>query len=98
MIRRPPRSTLFPYTTLKEEQLSERYSVQDVPVLLSELPSMTFYSENGNGIGYNYVNLRGFDQHRLSVMINGVPQNDPQDHNDYWIDFPDVLGSTDSVQ
>ena len=92
------RETPATFSNLKEEQLSERYSVQDVPVLLSELPSMTFYSENGNGIGYNYVNLRGFDQRRLSVMINGVPQNDPEDHNVYWIDFPDLLGSTGSVQ
>src|SRR5438874_818087 len=69
------------FSNLNRSQLSERYSTQDIPVLLSELPSITFYSENGNGIGYNYINLRGFDQRRLSVMINGVPQNDPEDHN-----------------
>src|ERR1043166_1524661 len=92
------RETPVTFSTLTQAQLSERYSVQDIPVLLSDLPSMTFYSENGNGIGYNYVNLRGFDQRRLSVMINGVPQNDPEDHNVYWIDFPDLLGSTGSVQ
>jgi iron complex outermembrane recepter protein len=92
------RETPATFSNLKQEQLTERYSVQDIPVLLSELPSMTFYSENGNGIGYDYVNLRGFDQRRLSVMINGVPQNDPEDHNVYWIDFPDLLGSTGSVQ
>ena len=31
-------------------------------------------------------------------MINGVPQNDPEDHNVYWIDFPDLLASTDNIQ
>ena len=92
------RETPATFSNLTEEQISDRNSVQDVPVLLSELPSMTYYSENGNGIGYNYVNLRGFDQRRLSVMINGVPQNDPEDHNVYWIDFPDLLGSTGNVQ
>jgi iron complex outermembrane receptor protein len=86
------------FSNLTPQSLRERYSVQDVPVLLSELPSITTYSENGNGIGYNYINLRGFDQRRISVMINGVPQNDPEDHNVYWIDFPDLLASTDNIQ
>jgi len=58
---------------------------------------MTTYSENGNGIGYTYLNLRGFDQRRLSVTINGVPQNDPEDHNVYWIDFPDLAANLQSV-
>jgi len=86
------------FTDLRRDQIMERYSAQDVPVLLSELPSMTFSSENGNGIGYTYVKLRGFDQRRLSVMINGIPQNDPEDHNVYWIDFPDLMASADNIQ
>ena len=92
------RETPATFSDLTARELHQRYSVQDIPVLLSELPSITSYSENGNGIGYNYINLRGFDQRRLSVMINGVPQNDPEDHNVYWIDFPDLLGSTDNIQ
>ena len=92
------RETPVTFSNVSARQLRERYSLQDVPVLLSELPSMTFYSENGNGIGYNYINLRGFDQRRLSIMVNGVPQNDPEDHNVYWIDFPDLLASTENIQ
>jgi len=92
------RETPVTFTNLSPRQLRERYSVQDIPVLLAELPSITTYSENGNGIGYNYMNVRGFDQRRISVMINGVPQNDPEDHNVYWIDFPDLLASTDDIQ
>src|SRR3990172_7392610 len=88
----------IPFSDLTRTQLQALYSTQDIPVLLSSLPSVTTYSENGSGIGYNYINLRGFDQRRISVMINGVPQNDPEDHNVYWIDFPDVLASASSVQ
>ena len=68
------RETPATFSNLEAEELRQRYSVQDIPAALSELPSMTFYSENGNSIGYNYVTLRGFDQRRLSVMVNGVPQ------------------------
>lgn len=92
------RLTPVTFSDLGKEELRERYSVQDIPVLLSDLPSMTTYSEGGNGIGYNYINLRGFDQRRLSIMVNGVPQNDPEDHNVYWIDLPDLLSSSGSIQ
>ncbi|MBN1398959.1 MAG: TonB-dependent receptor [Bacteroidetes bacterium] len=86
------------FSNLKRQEIQQRYSIQDVPALLSELPSIMFYSESGSGTGYNYINMRGFDQRRLSVMINGVPQNDPEDHNVYWIDFPDLLGSATNIQ
>ena len=92
------RETPVTFSNLTAAQIRSRYTMQDIPVLLSELPSITTYSENGNGIGYNYVTLRGFDQRRISVMINGIPQNDPEDHNVYWLDFPDLLASVGNVQ
>ena len=92
------RLTPVTFSNLSGKEIRERFSVQDIPVLLSDLPSMTSYSEGGNGIGYNYINLRGFDQRRLSIMVNGVPQNDPEDHNVYWIDLPDLLASTENIQ
>ncbi|MBN2355908.1 TonB-dependent receptor, partial [candidate division KSB1 bacterium] len=48
--------------------------------------------------GYTYINLRGFDQRRISVMINGVPQNDPEDHGVYWLDFPDLAANIENIQ
>lgn len=85
-------------TTLKQQEIQRRYTVQDLPVLLSEMPSSTFYSESGNGIGYTYLSLRGFDQRRVSVLVNGVPQNDPEDHMVYWLDFPDVAANLEDIQ
>lgn len=92
------RETPVTFTNLHKTMIEQRYSMQDVPVMLAELPSMISYSDGGNGIGYNFIFLRGFDQRRLSIMVNGVPQNDPEDHNVYWIDFPDLLASSSSVQ
>ncbi|MFZ0390019.1 MAG: TonB-dependent receptor [Calditrichia bacterium] len=86
------------FSTVTSEEIEKRYFVQDIPVLLSELPSTTYYSESGNGVGYNYLSIRGFGQRRISVMINGIPQNDPEDHNVYWLDFPDLLGNVQDVQ
>lgn len=92
------RRSAVTFSNIKKKELQNRYSTQDIPELIADLPSTTFYSENGNGIGYNYLSIRGFDQRRISVLINGIPQNDPEDHNIYWIDFPDLVSNIDEVQ
>lgn len=86
------------FAKIEKQALHENFSYQDVPEYLSYLPSTTFYSENGNGIGYNYISIRGFDQRRISVSVNGIPQNEPEDHNVYWLDFADILGNTEYIQ
>jgi iron complex outermembrane recepter protein len=90
--------TPITFQKITKDNIEKNYLVQDIPQFLGELPSTTFYSENGNGIGYNYLSIRGFDQRRISVSINGIPQNDPEDHEVYWLDFPDLLESTDFIQ
>lgn len=90
--------TPISFTKIERNRIAETYTYQDIPEILSYTPSATFYSENGNGLGYNYLSIRGFDQRRISVSINGIPQNDPEDHNVYWIDFPDLLESTELIQ
>ncbi len=90
--------TPLTFSKLDQSTIRKTYTDQDIPEMLSYLPSTSFYSENGNGIGYNYLSIRGFDQRRISVSINGIPQNDPEDHNVYWIDFPDLLESTELIQ
>lgn len=92
------RETPVTFTNLSKGLIQERYSMQDVPVLLAQLPSMISFSDGGNGIGYNYVSMRGFDQSRLSIMVNGIPQNDPEDHGMYWLDISDILASASNVQ
>nr|MBP7543259.1 TonB-dependent receptor [Ignavibacteriaceae bacterium] len=86
------------YSNLDKLEI-ERISVnKDIPSILNQLPSTSYYSESGTGIGYGYIRIRGFDQRRISVLINGVPQNDPEDHSVYWINFYDLANSLEDVQ
>jgi len=86
------------FTDITRATLERMQIVTDIPKLLSDLPSTTFYSENGNGIGYTNLTMRGFDQRRIAVLINGIPQNDPEDHNVYWINFPDLASNLENIQ
>jgi iron complex outermembrane receptor protein len=86
------------FSDVDKQEINNTYTVHDIAQHLSMLPSIYSVSQNGNNIGYTSISLRGFDQRRIAVMINGVPQNDPEDHNVYWINMPDLLASTERVQ
>ncbi len=90
--------TPVPFVEITRSDIENTYSTQDVPSFLAGQPSIIFYSENGNGIGYSNLTMRGFNQRRIAVMINGIPQNDPEDHNVYWIDFPDLTSNLESIE
>ncbi|MBI1809328.1 MAG: TonB-dependent receptor, partial [Gemmatimonadetes bacterium] len=56
------------------------------------------YSEAGGYSGYSYLRLRGIDQTRLNITLDGVPLNDPEDQVLYFSNVPDFLNSMQSVQ
>ena len=92
------RGSAVAFTRLDAAQVKAKYWAQDVPMLLAETPGVYAYSDAGNGIGYSYVKVRGFSQRRVAVTINGIPLNDPQSHEVYWVDHPDLLTSAKSLQ
>ncbi len=86
------------FDNLSREEIRRSHYAQDVPMLLTESPGVYAYSDNGNGIGYSYLSIRGFPQRRISVLVNGVPLNDPESHEVYWIDLPDLPENTQDIQ
>jgi iron complex outermembrane receptor protein len=85
--------------TLTQKDLTPRYFGQDVPLLLQgAAPSLTSYAETGNYWGYSYMRLRGLDQSRINLTLDGIPLNDPEDQVLYFADFPDLSNSLSSVQ
>src|SRR5262245_49514807 len=85
--------------TISKSELESRYFGQDVPLALQSVaPSLTAYAETGNYWGYSYIRLRGIDQSRINLTIDGVPLNDPEDQVLYFADFPDLANSLHSVQ
>jgi iron complex outermembrane receptor protein len=69
-----------------------------LPLLLQDVPGLFAYSDAGSGLGYTYLRIRGFDQRRVGVLINGIPFNDPEDHQLWWVDMPDLASSVEDIQ
>ncbi len=86
------------HANLTREELAARIGTVDIPLLLEDTPGLHAWSDAGNGMGYTYLNIRGFDQKRVGVMIDGIPLNDPEDHQVYWVDLPDFAASVEDIQ
>lgn len=85
-------------TTLGTAQLRRDYAGQDVPLVLRRAPNVTAYSESGSLLNYSYFRLRGIDQSRINITLDGVPLNEPEDQMIYFSDFPDLASSVSSAQ
>lgn len=88
----------FTKTELGLEQITKNNLGQDVPYLLNQTPSVYTSSDAGNGVGYTYLHIRGVDATRINVTLNGIPYNDAESQGSYFVDLPDILSSTGSIQ
>jgi iron complex outermembrane receptor protein len=71
---------------------------RDVPYLLSLTPSVTMTSDAGNGIGYTSLRVRGTDPSRINITANGIPMNDAESAQLYWVNMGDFASSVQSMQ
>jgi iron complex outermembrane receptor protein len=86
------------FTNVSREELSEKYTASDIPMMLEDLPGIYSYSLTGDNLGYSFLKIRGFDQSRVGVMLNEIPLNDPEDQQVYWVDHPDISESVEDIQ
>lgn len=92
------RFTPVTFEDIKRSEVEKKYWMQDLPMFLNGYTSINSYSESGSSLGYSYLSIRGFDQRRISILINGIPQNDPEDHQVYWVDISDLTASVEDIQ
>ncbi|HLN21511.1 MAG TPA: TonB-dependent receptor [Bacteroidales bacterium] len=90
--------TPLAYSTINRENLKKINTAQDIPYMLSLTPSMVETSEAGNGVGYTSLRIRGTDANRINVTIDGIPLNDPESHQVFWVDLPDLASSVENIQ
>ena len=94
---RADENTPVAYTNVGKEELEFRLGSQDVPMALSTTPSV-YATQQGGGAGDARINVRGFNQRNVAVMINGVPQNDMENGWVYWSNWDGVADAAQSIQ
>ena len=85
------------YTNVSKADMDVRLGSQDIPMALNTTPSV-YATQQGGGAGDARINVRGFNQRNVAVMINGVPQNDMENGWVYWSNWDGVGDATHSIQ
>jgi len=94
---RADEKTPVAYTTVSKEDMEVRLGSQDIPMALNTTPSV-YATQQGGGAGDARINVRGFNQRNVAVMINGVPQNDMENGWVYWSNWDGVADAAQSIQ
>lgn len=77
------RETPVAFSTIKPLKLEEELASQDIPMILNSTPGV-YATQQGGGDGDARINIRGFSQRNVAVMIDGIPVNDMENGWVYW--------------
>lgn len=95
---RAGKRTPMAFENVSKQQIKSINFGKDIPFLLSTTPSVTFSSDAGTGIGYTGIRVRGTDPSRINITANGVPVNDAESSQVYWVNMADMASSLESMQ
>ncbi len=78
--------------------LQKENAASNLPVLLQNMPSLVAFTEGGTGVGNTALRIRGTDATRINVTLNGMPLNNPESQEVYWVNLPDISNSLNNIQ
>ncbi len=90
--------TPITFNTIEKKEITKQNTGKDFPYMLESTASVVTTSDAGAGVGYTGIRIRGSDATRINVTLNGIPYNDSESQNVYWVDLPDIASSVESVQ
>ena len=91
------RKTPVAVSTIKAAEIQEKLGSQEFPEVLANTPSV-YATKSGGGFGDSRINIRGFDQRNIAVLINGVPVNDMENSAVYWSNWAGLSDVTSAMQ
>ena len=91
------RKTPVAVSTIRATEIQEKLGTQEFPEILKNTPSV-YATKGGGGFGDSRINIRGFDQKNVAVMINGVPVNDMENSSVYWSNWAGLSDVTSAMQ
>jgi iron complex outermembrane recepter protein len=91
------RETPVAFSTVQPIQIQEELASRDIPMILNKTPGV-YATMQGGGDGDARINIRGFSQRNLAVMIDGIPVNDMENGWVYWSNWFGLDAVTRSIQ
>lgn len=71
---------------------------QEPSHIFRKMPNIFSMNDNGTDFGYGYFRIRGLDQTRINVTLDGMPWNEAEDYGTYFANSPDLISSLQSVK
>jgi hypothetical protein len=94
---RASKKTAVAYSDISKDEISLRLGSQDIPLAMNLVPSV-YATNQGGGAGDARINVRGFNQRNVAIMLNGIPVNDMENGWVYWSNWDGVADVTSSIQ
>jgi len=91
------RKTPVAISAIEPQQIAEKLGTQEYPEILKSTPGV-YATKQGGGYGDSRINIRGFSQRNVAVMINGIPVNDMENSWVYWSNWAGLSEVTRSMQ
>ncbi|MEE9362487.1 MAG: TonB-dependent receptor [Cellulophaga sp.] len=91
------RETPVAVSTIAAKEIQLKIGNQEFPEILNATPSV-YATKQGGGYGDSRLNLRGFNQRNLAVIINGQPVNDMENGWVYWSNWQGLSDIASGVQ
>lgn len=91
------RKTPVAVSSVNAERIENKLGNQEFVEILRSTPSV-YTTKSGGGFGDSRINVRGFDQRNIAVMINGIPVNDMENGWVYWSNWAGLSEVTRTMQ
>ncbi|WP_434037391.1 TonB-dependent receptor [Formosa sp. 4Alg 33] len=91
------RKTPVAVSTIRAEEIELKLGTQEFPEVLKSTPGV-YATKAGGGFGDGQINVRGFEDENVAVLINGVPVNDMENGNVYWSNWAGLGDVTSMMQ
>jgi hypothetical protein len=91
------RKTPVAVSTLDGIAIEEKLGNQEFPEILKATPSV-FATKQGGGFGDARINIRGFSQENIALLINGISVSGMEDNKVYWSNWSGLGDVTRTMQ
>lgn len=91
------RKTPVAVSRITQSEIETKIGSQEFPEILKSTPGV-YATKAGGGFGDGRINVRGFNDENVAVLINGIPVNDMENGNVYWSNWAGLTDATTSMQ